>query len=312
MGVNVPNALPAGEPQREFVFICEKDGKQQEFTLDNLPPEEEGWSFVDRYEKETEAPQTQAPAIDEFTIYRGAVDVTDEIINDESYYILLLSPDLEKADDREVDRINELYDYCVERGYGFACVTASSPKGAEVWLENTGAEYPFYFMDKTTIRTIARGNPCVLLLKGGTILHKTAPSQLPDETQLTQPLDQLDYGRAEVYRPHRRIGFIIVAYLFPMLVLLLTEKTIAMIIGRVKLWRLNRIRRRRAERDALVAFGKIEVTDDSPRDSKSERTVEKPSVEDARSTEEQDADVERTAQSSNGESVRKGRKEKEK
>ena len=255
IGVNIPEALTSGEPQREFVFIYEKDGKQQEFTLDNLPPEEEGWSFVDRYEKETEAPQTQAPAIDEFTIYRGAVDVTDEIINDESYCILLLSPDLSKADDSEVDRINELYDYCVEWGYKFVCVTSSSPREAEVWLENTGAEYPLCFMDKITIRTIARGNPCVLLLKGGTILRKTAPSQLPDETQLTRPLDQLDYGRPELYRPQRRIGFIFVAYLLPMLVLLLTEKMVAMIIGRIKLWRLNRIRRRRAERDALAAAG---------------------------------------------------------
>ncbi|WP_283389638.1 BT_3928 family protein [Barnesiella viscericola] len=310
IGVNIPEALSAGEPQREFVFIYEKVGKRQEFTLDNLPAEEEGWTFVDRYEKATEAPAAEAPAIDEFTIYRGDTDITDEILTDESYYILLLSPDLEKADDSEVDRINELYDYCVERGYGFACVTASSPKGAEVWLENTGAEYPFYFMDKTTIRTIARGNPCVLLLKGGTILRKTAPSQLPDETQLTQPLDQLDYGRPEVYRPHRRIGFIIVAYLLPMLVLLLTEKTIAMIIGRVKLWRLNRIRRRRAERDALAAFGGIEVMDDSPRDSKPERTVEKPLGEVAQSTGLSEAEAASPAPSSDGGPVRKGRKEK--
>ena len=109
-------------------------------------------------------------------------------------------------------------------------------------------------MDKTTIRTIARGNPCVLLLKGGTILRKTAPSQLPDETQLTQPLDQLDYGQPEVYRPRHRLGFIAMLYVIPMLFLLLTEKTVAMIIGRVKLWRLNRIRRRRkAEHEALKA-----------------------------------------------------------
>lgn len=254
IGVNIPEALAASEPQREFVFIYEKEGRQQEFTLDNLPGEEEGWTFVDRREKVIESDRPQAPAIDEFTIYRGADDITDEILGGDNYRILLLSPDLERADDSEVDRINELYDYCVERGYAFACVTASNPRGIITWLENTGAEYPFYFMDKTTIRTIARGNPCVLLLKGGTILRKTAPSQLPDETLLTQPLDQLDYGRPEVYRPRHRLGFIAMLYVIPMLFLLLTEKTVAMIIGRVKLWRLNRIRRRRkAEHEALKA-----------------------------------------------------------
>lgn len=253
IGVNIPDALSVGEPEREFVFVYEKEGQREEFSIDNLPSEEEGWSFVDRYEKTVETPRPETPAIDEFTIYRGAADITEDIIYDENYHILLLSPGLEKADDSEVDRINELYDYCVERGYEFACVTASTPRGIETWLENTGAEYPFYFMDKTTIRTIARGNPCVLLLKGGTILRKTSPSQLPDETLLTRPLDQIDYGHPEVYRPQHRISFIVLLYVIPMLFLLLTEKTVAMIIGRIKLWRLIRLRHRRwAERDALA------------------------------------------------------------
>ena len=272
IGVNIPEALAASEPQHEFIFIYEKEGRRQEFTLDNLPSEEEGWSFVDRYEKSVETPRPDEPVIDEFTVYRGEDDISDEILSDENYRILLLSPDLEKADDSEVDRINELYDYCVERGYGFACVTASSPRGIVTWLENTGAEYPFYFMDRTTIRTIARGNPCVLLLKGGTILRKTAPSQLPDETQLTQPLDQLDYGQPEVYRPRHRLGFIAMLYVIPMLFLLLTERTVAMIIGRVKLWRLNRIRRRRkAEHEALKA-AEAKAAGASPRPEETDPT----------------------------------------
>lgn len=272
IGVNIPEALNAGEPEREFVFVYEKEGRRQEFTLDNLPSEEEGWTFVDRREKVIESTRPQAPAIDEFTVYRGEDDISDEILSDENYRILLLSPDLERADDSEVDRINELYDYCVERGYGFACVTASSPRGIVTWLENTGAEYPFYFMDRTTIRTIARGNPCVLLLKGGTILRKTAPSQLPDETQLTQPLDQLDYGQPEVYRPRHRLGFIAMLYVIPMLFLLLTERTVAMIIGRVKLWRLNRIRRRRkAEHEALKA-AEAKAAGASPRPEETDPT----------------------------------------
>ena len=272
IGVNIPEALAASEPQHEFIFIYEKDGQQQEFSLDSLPSEEEGWTFVDRREKVIESTRPQAPAIDEFTVYRGEDDISDEILSDDNYRILLLSPDLERADDSEVDRINELYDYCVERGYGFACVTASTPQGVETWLENTGAEYPFYFMDKTAIRTIARGNPCVLLLKDGSILRKTSPSQLPDETQLTQPLDQIDYGHPEVYRPQRRIGFIVLLYVIPMLFLLLTERTVAMIIGRVKLWRLNRIRRRRkAEHEALKA-AEAKAAGASPRPEETDPT----------------------------------------
>lgn len=252
IGVNIPEALAVEEPEREFVFIYEKNGERKEFLIDNLPSEEEGWVFVDRYEKTVSGQESVTPIIEDFTIYRGATDITEDIIYDENYRILLLSPDLETADDSEVDRINELYDYCVERGYEFACVTASTPQGVEAWQENTGAEYPFYFMDKTVIRTIARGNPCVLLLKGGTILRKTSPSQLPDETLLVQPLDKLTYGQPEIYRPERRIWFIVLLYAVPMLFLLLTEKTVAMIIGRVRQWRdAHRRKKKETENDMI-------------------------------------------------------------
>ncbi len=181
IGLNIPEALAAGEPQKEFVFIYERNGEEKEFTMDNLPAEGEGWKFVDRMEKEIPGQGTQLPSIVDFSIFQDDEDVTDVILTDESYYILLLAPEAENADDSDVDLINELYDYSVEQGYGFACVTASSSQGIEHWIENSGAEYPFYFMDKTTIRTIARGNPSVLLLKGGTIWRKDAPSDLPDE-----------------------------------------------------------------------------------------------------------------------------------
>ena len=258
IGVNIPEALAVEEPEREFVFIYEKNGERKEFLLDNLPSEEEGWVFVDRYEKTVSGQESVTPIIEDFTIYRGATDITEDIIYDENYRILLLSPDLETADDSEVDRINELYDYCVERGYEFACVTASTPQGVEAWQENTGAEYPFYFMDKTVIRTIARGNPCVLLLKGGTILRKTSPSQLPDETLLVQPLDKLTYGQPEIYRLERRIWFIVLLYAVPMLFLLLTEKTVAMIIGRIRQWR-DAHRRKKKENENNIIEGKCIV-----------------------------------------------------
>ena len=42
IGVNIPEALAVEEPEREFVFIYEKNGEREEFLLDNLPSEEEG------------------------------------------------------------------------------------------------------------------------------------------------------------------------------------------------------------------------------------------------------------------------------
>ncbi len=232
IGTNIPDALAAGEPEKEYRFIYERDGAKQEFTLDNLPAEEEGWTFVDRIEKEIPGQKSTPLAITDFSIYQDDEEITDDILYDEDYCILLLSPEVENADDSEVDRINELYDYSVELGYKFACVTASSPQEIETWSEDTGAEYPFYFMDKTTIRTIARGNPAILLLKEGTILRKTAPSKLPGETALTAPLDQLDFGQQQRYNPTQRIWLMVLLYVGPMLLLLLTERVLLILLNK--------------------------------------------------------------------------------
>ena len=78
----------------------------------------------------------------------------------------------ETADDSEVDRINELYDYCVERGYEFACVTASTPQGVEAWQENTGAEYPFYFMDKNGYPHYCERKSVCAVIEGGDDITK--------------------------------------------------------------------------------------------------------------------------------------------
>ena len=101
IGVNIPEALAVEEPEREFVFIYEKNGERKEFLIDNLPSEEEGWVFVDRYEKTVSGQESVTPIIEDFTIYRGATDITEDIIYDENYRILLLSPDLETADDSD-------------------------------------------------------------------------------------------------------------------------------------------------------------------------------------------------------------------
>ncbi len=234
IGVNIPEALAAGEPEKEYLFIYEREGEKQEFTLDNLPAEGEGWTFVDRIEQEIPGQKVETPAITDFAIYQDDEEITDDILYNEDYCILLLSPEVEHADDSEVDRINELYDYSIEQGYEFACVTSSSPEAIETWMEDTGAEYPFYFMDKTAIRTIARGNPAVLLLKEGTILRKEAPSELPDETELTLPLDQLKYGEQQKYNPTQRKWVMASLYIVPMLLLLLVERTLLMILNKIR------------------------------------------------------------------------------
>lgn len=228
-------------PDTEYQFVYEREGVQQTFALDNLPDESQGWTFVERKQVGAKLVVKATSAADYFVVYDGNEDVTEEILEQDGYVFIMLSPNLAKANDNHIDKIHELYDYCLLYGYPFYAVTASTPAEIDEWLDNTGGEYPFLFMDKTSIVTIARGNPYMLILKDGVIYHKYPISQLPEEAQLDRPFAQVEYhGTQAVYNERARVLFLVLALVVPILVLYFTE--------RVALFALRRFRRKREEK----------------------------------------------------------------
>ena len=60
-------------------------------------------------------------------------DITEQVLNDEGYTFLLVSPHLEQADDSQLDGLNRIYEYSQDNGYPFYCLTASSQRGITRW-----------------------------------------------------------------------------------------------------------------------------------------------------------------------------------
>lgn len=228
-------------PVTEFEFVYEKDGVRQSFTLDSLPDMAQGWAFVERIPLQKNISQDTPSLLDHFVIYDGNEDVTENILEHDGYVFIIFSPDLAAANDNDINKIHELYDYCRLYDYPFYAVTASSPAQIDRWLDDTGGEYSFFFMDKTSIVTIARNNPFVLILKDGVIYHKYPISQLPDEEQLSVPFEQIEYhGSPAIYNEKARIITLAVALVIPILVLYFTE--------RIALFALRRFRRIRTQK----------------------------------------------------------------
>ena len=122
-------------------------------------------------------------------------DITEPMLLNEGYTFMMVAPHLEQADDSQLDRINQLYDYAAEYGYPFYCLTASGAEGISQWREMTGAEYPYCQTDETTLKTIIRSNPGVVLLKDGEIVRKWSHNRLPDETELDGRLEHIKLGQ---------------------------------------------------------------------------------------------------------------------
>ena len=208
--------IPEGAKPSVFEsrFVLEKDGRQQEFTLDNYP--DSTWTFVETRTVLKE--KGYEPPIHDFSMISLGTgeDITDSVLTDKGYTFLLVAHRIEEADDSNIDLINEIYDYSVEHGYGFYALTSSPDEEIEMWRERTGAEYPFCQMDDITLKTIIRSNPGLLLIKDGTILNKWSDNQLPDEYVLNDSLDKLELGQQKQGNKLHTIGYVLLWFIVPL------------------------------------------------------------------------------------------------
>ena len=198
----------------ETRFILQKEGEEKEFTLDNYP--DSTWTFVDS--RTIVKKQGYEPPIHDFSMisYEDGEDLTDQVLDDENYTFLLMAHQLRLADESKNDLINELYDYCLEYGYAFYCLTASSDEDILEWQENTGAEYPFCLMDDITLKTMIRSNPGLILLKEGKVIQKWSVNNFPDEYQLGAALNELPIGYVDNESFVYKSIWVIAWFVFPL------------------------------------------------------------------------------------------------
>ena len=198
----------------ETRFILQKDGVEEEFTLDNYP--DSTWAFVDS--KTVVKKQGYEPPIHDFSMmnYEDGEDITDRVLSDENYTFLLVAHQLGLADDSKIDLINELYDYSLDNGYAFYCLTSSSDEDIMKWQENTGAEYPFCLMDNITLKTMIRSNPGLILLKEGKVIRKWSVNNFPDEYELTAPLEKLPIGYMDTHSLLYKFLLVMAWFVFPL------------------------------------------------------------------------------------------------
>ena len=219
-GMEIPEG--AKQPQFETTFILEKNGEQKEFTIDNYP--DSTWKFIDSKTIQTE--EGYVPPIHDFSIEdtKNGEDITQEVLHDKGYSFLLISPNLAMADDSNFGTIDQIYEYAEDHGYRFICLTASTEKEIAKWQNITGAEYPFYTTDATTLKTMIRSNPGLMLLHNGTIIQKWSHNELPAEDLLAKPLEKSEYGKLPAKGMTRKILQTVLWFLLPLVLLTIADR----------------------------------------------------------------------------------------
>ena len=151
-------------------------------------------------------------------------DITEQVLQQPGYTFLLVSPHLEQADDSQLDDLNRIYEYSQDNGYPFYCLTASSQHGITRWQDITGAEYPFCQTDETTLKTVIRSNPGMLLLKDGVIIRKWSHNALPSAEEMSKPLEASEIGQLPSDNAASKILWILTWFVLPLVLLTVADR----------------------------------------------------------------------------------------
>ena len=174
VGVNIPEKMVVPEgaagDKYETTLIYQKNGQQQEFTIENYP-KDSTWTFVEQ--KTTLVSKGFTPPIHNFSIVDQKLnDITEYVLTYKGTVNLLCMYDLSKTSLKGAEAAETLYRKIKASGAPFYALTASTDEEIDAFRSKTGATYPFCKTDPITLKTIVRGNPAMMTIKNGTIIGK--------------------------------------------------------------------------------------------------------------------------------------------
>jgi uncharacterized membrane protein YphA (DoxX/SURF4 family) len=174
-GTHIPEnmVIPDGAPMDEYetILVYEKDGIRQEFTDQNYPWQDTTWKWLETRQKLLK--KGYEPPIHDFSITDpDGNDITDRVLHDTGYTLLIIAPHVTGISEKELKLVNILALRCHELGFAVLGLTSSANDEIEIFNSNFQPAFALYAADETTLQTIIRANPGVLLLREGTILGK--------------------------------------------------------------------------------------------------------------------------------------------
>ncbi|MFT7113372.1 MAG: putative membrane protein YphA (DoxX/SURF4 family) [Candidatus Azotimanducaceae bacterium] len=185
-GMEVPEG--AALPIYEDTWYYDVNDKVETFTTDDKPWEIPGARFVDR--KSVQIQKGYVPPIHDFTIVGENGDVTEAILNAD-WAFLFINYDMGKSSSDGQVMINKLAASCDDNGIIHIGMTGSLESEVEVYKRKNNVTYPFFTTDPTTLKTIVRSNPGIVLLQSGVVRGKWHFNDTPNWEDLTEEFPDL-------------------------------------------------------------------------------------------------------------------------
>ena len=177
------NLQGAPQPQFETKIVYEKNGKKETFTTDNLP--DSTWQWVETISNQIE--KGYEPPIQNFYLTdHTKQDVTDIVLNDQSFTLMVVAYDIDKMSEATYDVLHRISDIGEANGLSVFLVTASNPEDVNKFKQDQSLMITTYFADPITLKTIVRSNPGIVLMKSGVILKKWHYNDFPGPDKMNE------------------------------------------------------------------------------------------------------------------------------
>lgn len=181
IGTNIQKGMehPKDAPHSvyEMIFVYKVNGKEKNFTETQLMDIPKGAEFVRREDKLIT--QGYVPPIHDFTIELDGQNYTEEMLN-EPKLVMLVSYDLKKASPQGLAKLEGFSKHAQAKGYKVIGMTASGIEDISKYRKENHITFDYYFCDGTTLKTIERGNPSIIVLHKGTIIDKKHWNDIED------------------------------------------------------------------------------------------------------------------------------------
>ncbi len=165
-GMNVPEGAP--ESVFEYAWKFKTDEGEKIIVTNGNYPSVEG-EFIDV--ETTEIQKGYEPPVHDFTIEQNGEDLASSLLK-EPKLVMIIAYDLRKTNIDEYSEIKKITDTAIKKGYKVIGMSASNSEQTSKLVKDHKLSFEFYFTDETTLKTIVRSNPGVLVLEKGTIKQK--------------------------------------------------------------------------------------------------------------------------------------------
>ncbi len=195
--MEVPEGAPVDEYETILVYRNLDSGKEQGFTLADYPRDTTLWEFVSSDSKLLS--RGFEPPIHDFAIMdEYGEDIVDQILSDPGYSLLMISYDLEHANEKSLQKAGEWSGLeLLAEDFSFYAVSASTTEVVESLSANFDLDYSFLAGDEIMLKTIVRSNPGFLLVSDGNIIGKWGYRDFPSLSELDpEVLEQIENAAA--------------------------------------------------------------------------------------------------------------------